>query len=232
MKRPRALLFDMDGLLLDTEMLHIRAYQRLCARHGKPQKAETLMNFIGHTSLVTTRWLIHDVGIKMDAEVLIREEMSYYGQLLEELRPTPMPGVAEMFALAEQHGLKRALVSSSSHELVDPTMEVLLSHLGKRHPAGQWRVHFDSVCTGDRVKQRKPAPDLYLLAVRELGLQPGECLAFEDSPAGVSAAHAAGVQLIAVPNMYLKDRDVAQNKTKWVFESLADAHAEVRKLFE
>jgi len=232
MIRPRALLFDMDGLLLDTEMVHTHAYMELTARYGKPQKAETLFNFIGHSALITTKWLREDIGIDVDADRLIHEELEIYYRLLDERRPDPMPGVAEMFSLCEQHGLKRALVSSSIRQQVDPTMEIVLGKIGRRHPKGQWHTHFDTVCTGDRVRNRKPAPDLYQLAVKELGLQPQECVAFEDSPAGVTAAHSAGVQLVAVPNMYLKHRDVAQNKTKWVFESLLEAHAEVRKLFE
>jgi beta-phosphoglucomutase-like phosphatase (HAD superfamily) len=225
----RAFLFDMDGLLMDTELLHTHAYMELTVRYGKPQTEKALFNFIGHTAPVTTKWLNETVGIKIELETLIEEELEIYYRLLDERKPPSLPGVREMFALGEQHGLRRALVSSSIRKQVDPTMKLVCGHIGKD---GHWHAHFDTVCTGDRVTNRKPAPDLYQLALKELGLQPTEAIAFEDSPAGVSAAHAAGIPVVAVPNTYLRDRDVAQGKAQWVFDSLADAHKEMRKLFE
>jgi beta-phosphoglucomutase-like phosphatase (HAD superfamily) len=225
----RAFLFDMDGLLMDTEIVHTHAYMELSARYGKPQPAEKLFDFIGHTAPITTKWLVETVGIDADPDALIEEELDIYYRLLDERRPPAMPGVREMFALGEQHGLNRALVSSSIRVQVEPTMKLVCGHIGK---SGEWRSHFHTVCTGDRVVNRKPAPDLYQLALKELGLASKDCIAFEDSPAGVTAAHAAGIPVVAVPNTYLKGRDVAQGKAQWVFESLADAHHEMRKLFE
>jgi beta-phosphoglucomutase-like phosphatase (HAD superfamily) len=232
MPAPRAFLFDMDGLLLDTEQVHTHAFMEMSARYGKPQPAQIFINTIGQASLETTRWLVEEVGIDADPQAMVYEELEIYYRMLAERRPKPLSGVEEMFALGEKHGLKRALVSSSLREQVNPTMEIVLDHLGKKHPPAQWHTHFDAVCTGDRVQHRKPAPDLYLLAINELRLAPQDCIAFEDSPAGVSAAHAAGVRVVAVPNIYLKDRDVAQNKAEWVCETLLDAHTTLRLLFE
>lgn len=223
----RAFLFDMDGLLLDTETLHTIAYMELTERLGHPQTEQRLIQFIGHSHLVSCKWLIEEIGVKATIDELIEEELKIYFRLLATRRPEPMPGVAEMFNACEKRGFKRALVSSSAHDQVAPTMELVMEHLGRR---GGWKEHFDSICTGERVAERKPAPDLYLLAVKELGLRPEECVAFEDSPAGVSAAHAAGVRLVAVPNSYLKVEDVVQKKTPHVYSSLVDVHKELDRI--
>ncbi|HEY3321557.1 MAG TPA: HAD family phosphatase [Planctomycetota bacterium] len=217
----RALLFDMDGLLLDSEMLHIRAYQRLTEQLGHPQDAEALKRFIGRSCRVTCGWLINDLGCEGTIDGLMAREKAIYFELLHQDRPEPLPGVAEFFNLADTKGLKRALVSSSPGFQVAPTMQVVTEHLKR---PGTWSDHFHAVCTGDRVQHVKPSPDLYLLAAQDLKLSPTECLAFEDSPAGVQSAAAAGCKVVAVPNMYITDQDVSQGKADYVFDTLAEAY--------
>jgi beta-phosphoglucomutase-like phosphatase (HAD superfamily) len=223
----RALLFDMDGLLLDTETIHINAYVELTARLGKPQTAQSLVRFIGHSHLVSCKWLIEELGCEGTIDGLIEQELAIYYRMLKEERPAPLPGVAAMFDSGDARGLKRALVSSSAGPQVDPTMQIVIEHLGR---AGHWKEHFQSIATGEMVAKRKPAPDLYQLAVKNLGLAPEQCVAFEDSAAGVSAAHAAGVRVAAVPNSYLNAADVTQGKADYEFATLADAHASLDRL--
>lgn len=234
----RAFLFDMDGLLLDSEWLHIRAYMELTRRLGCPQDAAALKRFIGHSNHVTCAWLVEELRCPGTREELMAREYELYMEILERERPEPFEGVRELFELADRRGMQRALVSSSAREIVDPTMRMLAAHLRSggyipvpQAPAVQsWREHFHSVCTGDRVERLKPAPDLYLLAARELGLAPGECVAFEDSPAGVSSAYAAGCRVVAVPNLYLPHLDVAQGKAAHVFATLAEAHRQIERV--
>ena len=216
----RAFLFDMDGLLMDTEALHIRAYVELTARLGRPQKAEALTRFIGHSNPTTCRWLIDEVGCKGTVEELAAAESQIYHELLEKERPAPLAGVREMFDLGDSLKFSRALVSSSADAQVDPTMQIIIDHLGR---GGDWRDHFNAIATGDRVTHRKPAPDLYQLAMRELKLTPDECIAFEDSHAGVSSALAAGLRVVAIPNFHLNSDEVVQNRTPLVFETLLHA---------
>ena len=219
----RALLFDMDGLLLDTEDIHIRAYMELCRQLGKPQPFEALKRFIGLSHHVTVTFLTDDLGFKhLDKEELILREQAIYFEILAREKPHPFPGVREMFKLADERGLKRGLVSSSNAHQVAPTMEVVLGHLDCR---GCWKEYFQTICTGDRLERLKPHPDPYLLAAKELGLHPSECVVFEDSPAGVQAAHAAGCRVVAIPNIYLTHDEVVQGRTPHVYRSLLDAHA-------
>jgi HAD superfamily hydrolase (TIGR01509 family) len=221
LKKARAFLFDMDGLLLDTEDIHIRAYMELTRQLDVPQTFNSLKRFIGHSHNVTVRFLKEDLRCAPTFEELIAREQKIYFDILESERPHPLPGVREMFDLCEQRGMKRALVSSSVAFQVGRTMEIVLEHIDRR---GAWKEHFQAICTGDRVKHLKPAPDPYLLAISELGLSPQECVAFEDSPAGVTAAHEAGCCVVAIPNMYLLPDEVSQGKAHYVFKTLSEAH--------
>jgi beta-phosphoglucomutase-like phosphatase (HAD superfamily) len=223
----RAFLFDMDGLLLDTESIHIRAYAELTSKLGRAQSHESLRQFIGHTHVVTCKWLIEEAGCRATMEELVEAEHARYFEILEEERPQPLPGVREMFDTGDRLKFGRALVSSSVKHQVDPTMQIVTDHLGK---AGPWRDHFQAISTGDRVEARKPAPDLYLLAMKEMGLEPRECVAFEDSPAGITSALAAGLRVVAIPNLHLDADEVVQSRTPLVYRTLLDAATDLERI--
>ncbi len=225
----RAFLFDMDGLLLDTEAIHIRAYAELTARLGCPQSHETLKRFIGYSHPVACQWLMDEAGCPGPMEELIEAEQAIYFDILEKERPRPLSGVGEMFDAGDTLKFGRALVSSSVGFQVDPTMQIIATHLKR---AGGWREHFQSVCTGDRVKERKPAPDLYELAMKELGLRPNECVAFEDSSAGIQAAVNAGLRVVAVPNLHLKPDEVVQGRTEYVYDTLLEVSRDLDRILK
>jgi len=224
-KKIRAFLFDMDGLLLDTENIHIRAYMELTRQLNVPQTFESLKRFIGHSHKVTVKYLIDELRCTPSFDELILREQELYFQILESERPAPLSGVREMFDAGDTLQLKRALVSSSVAHQVSPTMQIVVEHLSR---SGPWRDQFHAVSTGDRVQRLKPAPDPYLLAMKELELDPDECVAFEDSPAGVEAACAAGCRVVAIPNIYLQRDDVVQGRTPHVFTTLQEAHANLK----
>lgn len=217
----RALLFDMDGLLMDTELIHIKAYIKLTTELGVPQGFDAIKRFIGHSHVVACGTLIKELELKLEMGEMIRQQNKMYIDILQSEKPAPLPGVREWFNFCDERKLPRALVSSSKAHQVSPTMDVVMSHLERRAP---WREYFHSVCSGDRVERLKPEPDIYRLAIKELNLQPEECVAFEDSPAGVTAAHAAGVRVVAIPNMYLNRDEVVQGKTKHVYQTLHEAY--------
>jgi beta-phosphoglucomutase-like phosphatase (HAD superfamily) len=216
----QAFLFDMDGLLIDSEGLMMRAYIEMVAREGRTLRTDDLKPFIGSQHRVGCTWLVENGWCKGPPETVTALALEIFLKMMADEKPPPLPGVSEIFALGEKLGMKRALVSSSTPYQVDPTMLVIGGHLGFK---GTWREQFHVACTGDRVKNKKPAPDLYLLAIEELKLRPDECLAFEDSPAGVTAAHAAGVRVCAIPNMHLNQETVTQGKADYCFESLLSA---------
>jgi beta-phosphoglucomutase len=219
----RALLFDMDGLLLDTELIHIQAYVRLTTELGVPQEMDSIKRFIGFSHTVACGTLIDELKLKLTLDEMIQLQHEIFVRILEEAQPQPLPGVREWFDLCDEHKLPRALVSSSKPHQVSPSMTIIMRHL-KRDEA--WRGFFHSVCSGDRVERLKPEPDIYNLALKELGFAPQECVAFEDSPAGVRAAHAAGLNVVAIPNKYLTREQVVHKDTRHVYASLLDAHAD------
>jgi HAD superfamily hydrolase (TIGR01509 family) len=206
----RGLLFDFDGLLVDTETPSRLVWEELYREHGHelPQDQwATLVGTIG-APFDPLGHLEELVGKPLDEQALTtrRRAREYELTDLEELRP----GVEQYFADAERLGLKTAVVSSSDDKWI-------ARHLGRLgHLEG---LHTIVAANGD-TERAKPRPDLYLEALDRLGLEPDEGIAFEDSPNGVTAAKAAGLVCVAVPNpitatLALDDADL-------VLESLAD----------
>jgi HAD superfamily hydrolase (TIGR01509 family) len=176
----------MDGLLVDSEPLWLRVEHALVARHGGAWSAELARRCIG-TGLPRTVEIMRAVGgIAIGVEEGVRELVRGFLERAGEL--ALKPGASELCARAAQAGLPLALASSSSRVLVDAVLERF--RLGDR---------FAAVLTGDDVARPKPAPDLFLAASARLGVPPSWCVVLEDSLAGVEAARAAGIPVIAVP---------------------------------
>lgn len=189
MLRFSAILFDFDGVLVDTEWAIYQAWRRLFESHGQPLPLDIYTRCIGsdfdtwspklHLEDLTGRdfdW--HDLDSRRQAEIMA--ELTGEG---------PMPGAVEWLEQLQAAGMACAVVSSSSHHWVDGWLDRL----------GLARFFRTTVCRGD-APAIKPAPDLYLCAAARLGYKPAECLVIEDSLNGVRAAEAAGMEVWAVPN--------------------------------
>jgi HAD superfamily hydrolase (TIGR01509 family) len=189
MWRFSAILFDFDGVLVDTEWAIYQSWRRLFEDHGHPLPLELYTRCIGsdfatwspklHLEDLTGRdfdW--HDLDASRQAEIMA--ELADAG---------PMPGAVELLERVRAAGLPCAVVSSSSHHWVDGWLERL----------DLARFFQTTVCRGD-APAIKPAPDLFLCAAARLGLAPAACLVIEDSFNGLRAARAAGMAVWAVPN--------------------------------
>jgi len=188
----RGLIFDFDGLILDTELPIFRAWEEICLEHGCPLPLEVWASCIGTSrEFDVLGYLEARLGRKVDRGALLerhrRREIELISQ--ESLRP----GVKDYLIRAERLGLKLGLASSSSREWV-------IGHLGRLGLGGE----FDSIKCADDVDRAKPEPDLYRAVLEELGLLPGEAIALEDSPNGIFAARRAGLFCVAVPNPLTK----------------------------
>jgi HAD superfamily hydrolase (TIGR01509 family) len=207
--RFRALVFDFDGLVLDTETCVYESWRAVYAEHGCELPLDRWCEAIGSTVDLFDPFedLRARVGARLDAEQMQERRRRHRDALLAELEP--MPGVGAWLRDARARGLGLGLASSSDRLWVE-------SHLKRL----ELRHFFDAVATEDDVAAVKPAPDLYLHATAALQVEPGEAVAIEDSPNGVAAAVAAGLRCIAVPGPMTRHLDFGG--ADLVVDSLAD----------
>jgi len=202
----RALLFDFDGLLLDTESAEYRAWCELYERHGHVLDLATWSRAIGTIGGFDPSEHLNSLGSAPSAEALAEQERRVLELCdLEDF----LPGVDELLSVARARGLKTCIVSSSSRTWIE-------GHLRRRSGF----VRFDAIVCADRDPTRaKPRPTLYLEALERLGVSADEAVAFEDSPNGITAAKAAGIRCIAVPNPVTSALDLSAADV--ILESLA-----------
>jgi HAD superfamily hydrolase (TIGR01509 family) len=206
----RAFLFDFDGLILDTETASRAGWEWLYREHGHELPPEKWALMVG----TVDGWDIWGhleelVGRPLDRRALNEHRYAHEVTLLEaeELRP----GIADYLDAAERHGLKRAIVSSASRAWID-------LHLERLERAVGW----DAIVTADHDRERaKPEPTLYLEALELLAVRPDEAVAFEDSPNGATAARAAGIYVVGIPNAVTADLGL-DGVADRVVDSLAD----------
>lgn len=185
----KGLLFDFDGLILETEGPIYRSWQELFAAHGGELPFSLWGTIIGTSEMSFDPWRMLEelAGGRIDRVTAGQKRRERELELVR-LQPV-MPGVVDYLQQGRQLGLKMAVVSSSSRAWVAGHLE----RLGIIQS-------FDCLITSDDVKQTKPDPELYITALRALRLKPEEAVAFEDSTNGVTAAKAAGIYVVAVPN--------------------------------
>jgi pseudouridine-5'-monophosphatase len=189
--RPRMfVIFDMDGLLLDTEPFYTQATQAIVGRYGKTFDWSIKGNMVGRPAMESARYLVEALDLPLAPEEYLRERE----QMLEVLAPTsvPLPGARALTEGLAAQGAPLAIATSSGRRLFDLKTQ--------RHR--DWLAVFRFVVLGDdpRVRRGKPAPDIFLVAADDLGAAPADCVVVEDAPAGVAAARAAGMQVVAVPD--------------------------------
>ena len=182
----RALIFDFDGLIVDTESSSLSTVREAYRRHGQDLASEQWRQCVGST-VDPYDHLQRLVGPDVDLTTL-REEMDARHRA-EVAQLGARPGVVELVAAAVTAGLRLAVASSSSRRWVEGHLERI----------GALQA-FHAIRCRDDVRQTKPAPDVYLAGLDGLGVKASEAVAFEDSPNGVQAARRAGIHTVAVPN--------------------------------
>jgi len=182
----RAVIFDLDGVLWDGEPLYHEAFNVVLAPHGHRVTADEYTNIIGLSVEAAWDWVLSRFRIKEPPAPYIDAYDETVLRLLE--RPmAPLPGVRPLIAELKRLGVPIAVASASLRSWVDAT----LRGLGLQDA-------FNATVSASEVQHAKPAPDLYLAAARQLGIEPERCLAFEDTKTGISAAKAAGMFAVQV----------------------------------
>ena len=191
-----AAIFDLDGLLADTERLHCRAYQMALAEKAlELNESEYAEHWIRHGKGIVD-W-VENHGLRFDPHALRQRKSEHYLTLLESsLRP--MDGALELLETLNGN-LKIGLASSSYRDAIDG----VLSGLKIAH-------YFEVIVSGLDVARVKPAPDIFLKAAGSLGVAASQCLVLEDAEKGVVAAHLAGMRSIAVPNRLTRHHDFSK----------------------
>jgi HAD superfamily hydrolase (TIGR01509 family) len=190
----KALIFDFDGVILDTETLDYQTWQEIFQSHGVALERSLWQGFIGGSSASfdAPQHLEELTGTRVDREAIRRQRRQRYFDLLDA--SPVLPGVVDYITESKSLGLKLGLASSSSIDWVE-------GHLARRRLLG----NFDSIRARDHVANVKPDPELFLASVEQLGIEPEEALVIEDSANGVTAAKAAGLYCVLVPNPMTQD---------------------------
>ena len=185
----KAVIFDMDGVLVDSQPYHFKADIDTMAEYGVIKDQKFYEAFAGTLTDNRMRTLRDMFGLDVPAEELIekREKMILDIMANEDIKP--ISGIPELLRSIKALGLKTAVASSSGIELI----KLVLDRIGIA-------VYFDSITSGNDVKRGKPSPDIFLLAAERIGAEPSECLVVEDSENGVKAAKSAGMKALGYIN--------------------------------
>jgi HAD superfamily hydrolase (TIGR01509 family) len=207
----RAVIFDMDGLLVDTEAPVRDALVSAAAAIGRELPLPVFMSMVGTTGAQSDRILVEHFGEGFELQPYVAEVR----RLLELAFDAGVPlkaGAIELLALLDDIGLPKALVTSSSRGAVD------------RHLPAEVVARFSTLITSESVQHGKPHPEPYLKAAAALNLPPRDCLALEDSHNGVRSAHAAGMMTVMVPDL-LEATEEMHDKTIAIAQTLHDVRA-------
>ena len=184
----RAIIFDKDGTLHDTEKVYMQAWKAAAAEFNVPDIENTVRDCTGtNIPFIAQYWAKKYPDVPFE-DYLPRRQFYYFG-ILEQGIPVK-EGAYELLTYLRAHGYKVGMATSTPWDTVK-------EHLERTDMMG----YFDTIVTGDMIEHGKPAPDIYLLAAERLGVDPAECVGVEDSPNGVRSIHASGMRAVMIPDL-------------------------------
>lgn len=193
----KAVIFDMDGVLFDTEKLCMDSWIAVAGEQGIPDMEKFFPSCIGR-NLTDTKALFRDFyGDVYDYEKFRKQASVWFHNYIEQKGLPVKKGVRELLDFLQRRGYDIGLASSTSR----PSVEEHLERAGIRE-------YFQSLTTGDMVEHSKPCPDIYLMACKSVGVDPARAIAIEDSPNGIRAAYSAGMIPVMVPDLIAPDQEM------------------------
>ena len=213
-ERIRAVVFDLDGVLVDSEQVWDAARRRLTEDSGGRWSESATQDMMGMSSIEWYRYMYEELGVKMPPEEISAAVVERMERLYREHLPL-IPGAREAVErVAARWPL--GLASSANRPVIEVVLE--LSGLGG---------FFETTVSSEEVARGKPAPDVYLEAARRLRVDPAFCAAVEDSSNGILSAHAAGMRVVAIPNRTFPPSEEALKAADAAIPSLQELHREI-----
>jgi HAD superfamily hydrolase (TIGR01509 family) len=211
-----AVVFDMDGVLVDTEHLWDEVREELTTEWGGRYTPEAQEAMMGMSSLEWSRYLHETVGLREPPETInaevVRRMLARY-----EVDLPVVPGAVEAVRRLDGEGFRLAVASSSNRELIDAVLRRI-----------ELAALFEATVSSEEVGRGKPAPDVYIEAARRLDVAPEKCAAIEDSASGIRAARAAGMRVVAYPNRHYPPSAGILSTADAVIASLDELDAALR----
>ncbi len=195
-----AIVFDMDGVILDTERMALKSWVLLADKYGLEGIEEVALKCVGRNTAATTQMLLDTYGEDLDIEGLYKESKELLMKLFEENGGIPLKsGAKELLMWLRDNGHRVGLASSTRYATI----------VRQLTDAGLIDC-FEVIVGGDMVKNSKPLPDIYLTACEKLGVDPKRAMAVEDSKNGIISAHAAGMKTVLVPDLIKPDEEMLE----------------------
>ncbi len=211
-KQDVAVIFDMDGVLIDSVLFHWQAMNQVLARYAIHIEDSELRNYVGRPVAHQLKQISEKFDIPLDIDVIVETLKPIKEELQKDMRPKE--GVVELIELLRRNGIPIAIGTSST--MADTTQK--LTDAGILH-------YFETLVTHDDVTSHKPDPAVYLAAAEKLHMPPSQCIVIEDAPSGIEAAKRAGMKCVAVLAPYTTVSDLHEADT--VVRSLAGVDMEL-----
>ena len=204
----KAVVFDMDGVIFDSERAVMQCWKEVASRHNIPDIEKAILACTGTTMVRTREIMLNLYGTDFPYDEYARESSAIFHSRYDGGRLPMKQGVKELLTFLKEHNKKIALASSTRQQVVTDELR----------DAGIIE-YFDRIICGDMVSRSKPAPDIFLKACEELNISPSDSYAIEDSYNGIRAAHAGGLHPIMVPDLLPADEEM-QSLAEIVLPSL------------
>ena len=199
------IIFDMDGLMFDTERIYYKAWQESAAAHGYHIGWETYIQIVARNSRYIEKVLKEILGEALPYDAICEEKRAIADQIIAKEGITKKEGLVELLDYLDQRGIKKAVATSSMREKALRYLEL-----------GEIKERFDWIICGSDVEESKPNLEIFLKVAAHFGVSPEACMVLEDSRLGIQAAKAAGMTGIFIPDLVQADEEILAHASQEV----------------
>ena len=193
----KAVIFDMDGVIFDTERVYLEIWQSVFEKYGYKMTKELYITVMGTGRKNVIKTFLENFGDDLPIEKMYEEKDNQLFYIIENQGIPLKKGVKELFSMLKEKNYKIALATSAKRDRVEKQIK------------DKWlKESFDAIVCGDDVEKGKPSPDIFLKAAKEIDVEPENCFVVEDSPAGIRAAFSGGMKGIHVEDLKVADKDI------------------------